>query len=243
MLGFVIILISVGLNYYLFNQSTDYYRELNAVRLDPLGLSYYPVELEQGNSTGRIRVVYFGDSRAENWPAPPDLTQFQFINRGIGAQTSAQVLQRFDQHVAPLQPQIIILQVGINDLKTLPLFPEQENSIVENCMANIRQIITRSTDLAATVVLTTIFPIGDVPLERRLFWSDDIAQAVDEVNTDIHSLAAENVIILDTFSLLADNAGVMQPEYAIDTLHINAAGYAILNESLESILTAIKADR
>lgn len=40
-----------------------------------------------------------------------------------GAQTSAQVVWRFAEHIAPLQPDKIILQVGINDLKTIPLFP------------------------------------------------------------------------------------------------------------------------
>ncbi len=53
-----------------------------------------------------------------------------FVNRGIGNQTTAQVLGHFHAHVAPLHPQTIILQVGINDLKTIPLFPEQAETII-----------------------------------------------------------------------------------------------------------------
>jgi lysophospholipase L1-like esterase len=45
---------------------------------------------------------------------------FSFVNRGINTQTSAQVLGRFDKHVVPLHPNIVIVQVGINDLKTIP---------------------------------------------------------------------------------------------------------------------------
>jgi hypothetical protein len=118
---FTILLISIGLNYYLFNLSLQYYRELNATRLDPLGLNHFSDPQEGANG---IIAVFFGDSRAESWP-PPNITGFEFINRGIGAQTTAQVIQRFDLHTAPLQPDIIIIQVGINDLKTIRYFPNK----------------------------------------------------------------------------------------------------------------------
>ena len=89
--------------------------------------------------------------------------------------------------------------------------------------------------------MTTIFPIGDVPLERRLFWSPDIAIAIDDVNTYIRSLAAPNVIVFDTNSLLANvDDGKIRAEYAQDELHINALGYAALNDELAHILVAFK---
>jgi lysophospholipase L1-like esterase len=187
--------------------------------------------------------VFFGDSRAASWPAPSGLDLFEFINRGIGAQTSAQVVLRFDEHVAPLQPQLIVVQVGINDLKTVPLFPESVSTIVENCKTNIGRIVTLSSDLGANVILTTIFPVGFVPFERRLLWSDDIPLALNEVNTYIRSLAREDVIILDTYSLLANSEGVMRSEFAIDTLHLNTAGYDVLNQQLVTVLTSLQSQQ
>jgi len=65
-------------------------------------------------------VVFFGDSRAYDWPAPSGLEGLEFVNRGIGNQTTAQVLGRFEAHIAPLHPQVVVLQVGINDLKLIP---------------------------------------------------------------------------------------------------------------------------
>jgi lysophospholipase L1-like esterase len=238
--GIIVLIISLALNYYLINQSSEYYRDLNATRLDPLGLNHYPIESETENSGDRIRVVFFGDSRAASWPAPLGLDQFDFTNRGIGAQTSAQVFLRFDEHVAPLKPQLVVVQVGINDLKTVPLFPESVSTIIENCKTNIERIVTMSSDLGANVILTTIFPVGFVPFERRLFWSDDIPLAVDEVNAYIRSLAREDVIILDTYSLLANSEGVMRSEFAIDTLHVNATGYEVLNQHLVTVLTSLQ---
>jgi lysophospholipase L1-like esterase len=234
----ILLLASLFLNYYLFRQGRHYYLQLNETRLDPLGLSYYhtgPVAQDPANP-GRMRVVFFGDSRAASWPAPPGLDQFEFINRGIGSQTSEQVVLRFDHHVAPLRPQILVVQVGINDLKTIPLFPGRREAIVACCQENVRQIVRRATDLGATVILTTIFPLAEVPLERRLFWSDEVALAIDELNGYVHALAGENVVVLDAFAILADDKGLVQTAYSRDLLHLNATGYEALNVVLARVL-------
>lgn len=233
-----ILLISLGLNFYLFDRGRGYYLELNATRLDPLGLGHFPTDPDQRHLTDpdRTTIVFFGDSRAASWPAPSNLAQFEFVNRGIGTHTSAQALLRFDLHVKPLQPQIVVVQVGINDLKTIPLFPERKATIINNCQENLRQIVAQSAELGATVILTTIFPVGPVPLERRPFWSDDVALAIREVNAYIRSLESAQVVILDAYTLLADNKGATRIVYYADLLHLNAHGYEPLNEELVRLL-------
>jgi len=237
----IALLISIAFNFILFKRGEQYYLQLNATRLDPLGLGFYPTGTDQhSNSTMQKKVVFFGDSRASNWTFPAGLDQFQFINRGIGAQTSVQVLERFDDHIVPLQPQVIIVQVGINDLKTIPIFPDQKASIIANCQANIEEIVSRSLDLDATVILTTIFPLGEVPLERKLFWSAEVAEAIGEINASIYSLEGDNVIVFDTAPILANEKGIVQPEYSRDLLHLTEAGYDALNEELMHILTTLE---
>ncbi len=101
-----ILLLSVALNLLLFVAARKYYLQRNAASLDPLGLSFYPAGSDpQPPTAAQLRVVFFGDSRAYDWPAPSGLEGFEFVNRGIGNQTTAQVLSRFDAHVAPLPPQ------------------------------------------------------------------------------------------------------------------------------------------
>lgn len=230
---------SVALNGFLFWQGQQYYRSLNANQLDPLGLDVYASAEEPSPAAGQIRVVFFGDSRASMWPAP-DLAGYQFINRGIGNQTSAQALGRFDRDVASLRPQIVIVQIGINDLKAIPLFPEQQTAIVADCEANIRQMVERARTLDATVILTTLFPLGEVPLERRPFWSPAVAGAVDEVNEFIRSLAGDGIIVLDAVPILADETGTARREYSRDLLHYNATGYEALNAALKEVLAQLK---
>lgn len=237
LLFLVALLVSLAFNVLLFFQARHYYLLLSKTNLDPLGIGAFsaksiPRDLARASTA---TVVFFGDSRAEMWQVPSNLQGFAFVNRGIGSQTSAQVLGRFNAHVLPLAPDLIIVQVGINDLKTIPLFPEQKAAIIANCKNNIQQVVLRSVNNGATVILTTIFPIGPVPLTRQPFWSPDIAQAVDEVNVYLYSLKTKKVLILDAYSLLAEKKKV-KSNYVYDTLHINERGYKKLNQELTRVL-------
>jgi lysophospholipase L1-like esterase len=226
--------VSLGANYLLFRRGEDYYLQLNATRLDPLGLERYPVDAALATPAAP-RVVFYGDSRAAQWPAPA-LEGFEYANRGVGAQTSAQVARRFDAHVRPLAPDVVIIQVGINDLKTIPLFPDRRKSIIRNLQANIRQMVEDATRMGATVILTTIFPAGEVSIERSFFWSSAVDQGILAVNEDIRSLAADRVIVYDSYAALVGEDGAVRPEYSLDLLHLTDAGYARLNEDLARIL-------
>ena len=231
------LLASLGANIVLFKSSDDYYRDLNATRLDPLGLEAFPAESEQDSARvpGETLVVFFGDSRAAQWPAPK-VPGVRFVNRGVGAQTTAQSLGRFAAHVEPLRPDLVIVQVGINDLKTIPLFPDHERKIIDRCKANTKAIVDHSLELGAKVILTTVIPPAEVPLERRVYWSDRVSAAVDEVNAYVRSLEGPSVTVFEPGRVLADDRGIVRAEYSLDFLHLNATGYAKLNNALVRVL-------
>lgn len=209
------------------------------MRLDPLELEKYSSEGYQTDEHyDKERIVFFGDSRAASWPSPVS-DSYEYINRGIGAQTSAQVLQRFDKHITPLKPEFIVLQVGINDLKVIPLIPERKEQIIDNLKANIYEIVQKSINIEAAVILTTIFPFEKVPFWRNQFWSDDVAISVNEINLFIQSLKMDNVVIFDAYSLLVGEDGIIQPEYSKNLLHLNAEGYDLLNYELIELIKNI----
>ena len=136
---------------------------------------------------------------------------------------------------------ITIGKKGINDLKTIPLFPERKQEIIENCEANIQKIVQDSLDTNVTVILTTIFPTsGNVPLARRPVWSDDIYQAINEVNLFIESLGSDQVIVFNTASLLSNADGNTKSEYSLDLLHLTANGYGTLNLELVKALQSLQ---
>lgn len=240
-IGFVVLFgllfVSLSLNLILYAQGREYYLELNRTRLDPLGLASYPtLTLPRTTFAEKHRVLFFGDSRAAAWTIPTEAAELTLFNRGIGSQTSAQAVGRFSSHVLPLQPDIIVIQIGINDLKTIPLFPEQKATIIANCKANISRLVELSVQSGAQVILTTIFPLGRLPVERRPFWSEDVEIAIEDVNQFITTLESDHVKVFDTAKVLANASGITDSQYSQDFLHLNAEGYNALNRELVPLL-------
>ncbi|MGD1702152.1 SGNH/GDSL hydrolase family protein [Dapis sp. BLCC M229] len=238
----IITLVSLWLNFLFFNRSRNFYLKLNSLQLNPLAINYYPLAPnpeETGNSQQK-NIIFFGDSRARAWNLPEGFDDFNFIDRGISGQTTGQVLGRLNRHIKPLYPDIVIVQVGVNDLYRIPLFPENKETIISECKSNIKEIVSQSRQLGAVVILTTIFPLAEVPLERKIFWSPDIViSAIKEVNDFIYSLENKEVIIFDTGDILVNQQGKVREEYSRDFLHLNRAGYKTLNEKLMPILQGL----
>jgi hypothetical protein len=111
------LLLSALANVYFLRLGRHFFRELSLARLDP---SASPKLI-------RPMTAVWLPRRKSRWclwaihAPPPGLRQsalpgFVFINRGVNGHTAVQTQQRFDQHVTPLQPDIVVIQVGINDL-------------------------------------------------------------------------------------------------------------------------------
>ncbi len=233
-----LLLASLASNYYFYKKAL---LRMYADKLDPIGLNYYPDAPSNGvlkpKNKLKPNILFYGDSRALSW-GNPTLEKYEFINRAIGGQTSVQIVSRFQQHVIVHQPDIIILQLCVNDLKMIPLFPVQEKEIISNCKNNLQQLLQLAQNIKAKVVLSTVFPLGDVSIMHKAFGIREtpIIKAIDEVNTYIHSLADDKTVILDAYSLLKGEAKKIDPRYSQDWLHLNASGYEILNTELVNLL-------
>jgi lysophospholipase L1-like esterase len=235
---------SLAVNAWLSSRVFEQYVAAWEVRLDPVGLAGYPIAAEatRPDPRGR-RVVFFGDSRALAWTGAAQLSGFEVVNRGIGRETSAQALERFERHVAPLQPEAVVIQVGVNDLKLVSLRPERASEIIEACVTNIGAIVARARALGARVVLTTIFPVGEPPLYLRPVASDATRKAIDSVNERLRALAGPGVVVLDAALLLSDAQGGIAAAYRHDWLHIAPAGYVAMNADLARSLESSNESR
>ena len=164
------------------------------------------------------RIVFYGDSRIGEWPQPK-IGGFEFINRGFAGQTSSQVLLRYDNHVKPLGADIILVQVGINDLMTIPFFPERKAEIITGLKRNLLEIIKMAQEQGTAVFLTTIFPIGEEPLAPELFWFDEVNLAVSEVNQFISSLSLKLINLQSKVESSENiNSGVCDKLFELNTI-------------------------
>ncbi|MFW5432520.1 MAG: SGNH/GDSL hydrolase family protein [Methylophilaceae bacterium] len=214
-------------SYVIFNHGKNYYHSLNALRLDPLELH----KVDITNPPENLALVFYGDSRAQQWPEP-DWLKGRTLNIGIGGQTTEQILARFDHHLSPLSPKVVVVQAGMNDIKTIPLFPNQEAEIIARCKENLKKIVEQSQQQGIHVFITTIFPTGKLPLVRRPFWSDRVNFAMGDINQYIHSFASDSVTVIESKDVLAGKNGLIKPAFSYDFLHLTTAGYDKLNDSL-----------
>jgi lysophospholipase L1-like esterase len=108
------------------------------------------------------RVVFMGDSITDLWRLDEYFPGKGYVNRGIGGQTTPQMLVRMYPDVINLKPAVMVLLAGTNDIarNTGPMTSEM---IQENIMA--------MTELAQhhgiKVILCSILPVSDYPFLRQ----------------------------------------------------------------------------
>lgn len=176
------------------------------------------------------RVVFFGDSRADWWIVP-NLPGLQCIPLGTPGATSVYLARQFRTMVAPLQPEIVVIQMGVNDLASLAYYPAKQAEVVAAVCAAIASVVDEARAMGCRVVLTTIFPLAHGPLPDRV-----VQEAIASVNRELLNLAGPGVQVLDSAAVLCGPDGYVRPEYAEDEAHLSAAGYAALNAALAPLL-------
>ena len=70
-------------------------------------------------AAGEKRVVFMGDSITEGWHFDKPGGVFAakpYVNRGISGQTTPQMVLRFHQDVIALQPKVVVILAGTNDI-------------------------------------------------------------------------------------------------------------------------------
>ncbi len=167
------------------------------------------------------RVVYFGDSITEGWlKGIVGINSADVLNRGVGGQTTAQMLVRFRADVLNLNPKIVHLMAGTNDIAG-NTGPTSINRIKEAIMSMVEQ--ARGRDIR--VILASI------PPAKSFGWNPRVNPVphIRTMNKWIAEYAAkEGLTHVDYYSALADWDGAFNRSLTFDGVHPNAEGYAVM---------------
>lgn len=232
----VSLILSVSLNIVLARRFSQCYRQLQMVRLDPAMSGV--LRTEDGvpdHARNEPLVILLGDSRISQWSPSPSVSGCRVINHGVNGQTTALCLLRLEKDVLASHPRAVVMQIGVNDLKLIGLFPDRKRFIVDSCWRNIRQLVDRITAQDIDIVILTIFPPGPVGLLRRSVWSREIDASIEEINARLLGLAGPGITVVDCDPVLKP-AGRLNREYARDTLHLTPSAYEALNHQVAPIL-------
>jgi len=189
-----------------------------------------------------LRVVFMGDSITDLWAKSPQSGGFflgkPYLGRGIGGQTTPQMLVRFRPDVIALSPRIVVILAGTNDIagNTGPM-------TIGETEANLASMAELARVNGIKVVLASILPVSSYGHSADgTAWDATVDRSPEKIlalNEWIKKYAADHrLLYLDYFSEMVDGKGMLKRELSEDGLHPNRAGYAIMAPLAEQAIQA-----
>jgi lysophospholipase L1-like esterase len=181
---------------------------------------------------GENRVVFMGDSITDGWPIPEYFPGKPYVNRGIGGQTTPQMLIRFRHDVIDLKPRAVVILAGTNDIagNTGPMTVEE----VEANYASMAEL-ARANDIR--VVFSSVIPVNNYTPLAEPFFLTRPPEKIVALNDWLKAYCAANGhVYLDYFGAMVDEKGMLNRALAEDGLHPNKAGYKIMAPLAEAAI-------
>jgi acyl-CoA thioesterase-1 len=179
------------------------------------------------------RVVFFGDSITDIWHLDEYFPGKPYLNRGIGGQTTPQMLVRFRQDVIDLHPKVVVILAGTNDIagNTGPMSLED----IEADYASFAEL-ARANNIR--VVLSSVLPVHNYTPKSQNMYAQRSPEKILALNSWLKSYVAAHLdcLYLDYFSAMVDEKGLLKRDVAEDGLHPNAAGYKIMAPLAEAAI-------
>lgn len=181
-------------------------------------------------AAGEKRVVFMGNSITEGWINTDGafFKENKYINRGIGGQTTPQMLVRFRADVVNLKPKVVVILAGTNDIagntgpSTLEMIENNLSSMVDLAKAN-----------GIKVLLCSVLPAYDYPWKPGL----QPAEKIEALNAWMKEYAARSGnTYVDYWTALADERKGMKPENAKDGVHPTLVGYKIMEPIVQQAI-------
>jgi len=201
------------------------------MHLDWPNMAYYDAQnklVDLENNSGRV--VFMGNSITQGWEQfmPKMFDNHTYINRGIGGQTTPQMLLRFRQDVIALQPKIVVILSGTNDIAgNTPL------KDLENVAGHIFSMAELAHAQGIKVILCSVIPAADYPWRS----GKSPEKKIPKLNSMIQDYCSENnFYYLDYFSAMTDGKNGLIENYGYDGVHPNEKGYLVMTKAVEKAI-------
>lgn len=180
---------------------------------------------------GQARVVFLGDSITDAWPemSPALFANPAFIGRGISAQTTPHMLVRLRADVIRLQPAVVVILAGTNDIagNTGP-------ATVAQITDNIESMLQLARANGIRVVLLSVLPAS------RYYWNpaQRPGPRIVALNASLKALAARTGdLYVDLHTPMADAEAGLPKAWSDDGVHPNRAGYERMRPLVQQAIT------
>ena len=204
---------------------------------DWFGFNRYKADNERIIASGNYpEVVFMGNSITDNWAYfhPDFFNSHNFCGRGIGGQTSAQMLVRFNDDVIDLHPKAVVIMAGTNDVAHNEYWVSPER-VVDNIVAMCNQAQANGI----VPIISSIPPCSEFPWRKEI---KKPGQTIVDINKSLKAYAdANGIVYLDYHSALTDENLGLPKTLSDDGCHPLPDTYFTMEEMvLEAISIALK---
>ncbi len=192
-------------------------------------------KLESDTFYSEKTIVTLGDSLTCNGGWTEDVSDIigtDIINCGIGGDSTAGALARFDRDVKPHNPDIVILMIGCNDL----LAASFSQATVNKYKQDLLKIYDKCTEIGAQVIFMTHNKIKTSSFEgeRRYATFGGVVGSTDKMMSTMKEVAEEkDALVIDNWSYWKE---LREESYLIDTCHPNGEGYDLYVKNVSEFL-------
>lgn len=179
------------------------------------------------------RVVLFGDSITDSWASqrPEFFAANGFVGRGISGETTANMLLRFRADVIDIEASTVVILAGINDIAMNLGDNYNEDATFSNLVSMVE--LCRMNGIRP--VLCSLLP------SNYIRWRTEVTDALEKVislNARVKAYCVRHgVTYVDYYSAFVGPDGrTIREGITNDTVHPNAAGYAIMEGLLQETL-------
>ena len=214
LLGLISASIGIGYHYGVYEKNIQ--KETHNIFYD-----YYVAKVaqfkEDNKTLGEVDVAFLGDSLTDGYPVQDWYPQYKVVNRGIGGDSTWGLEERLDCSAYDVNPKVIVLLIGINNLDTMLQNYERIVQKIKQNLPNTKIIIESLTPES-----------GDFAFRNP--------QAISN-NVKVKNIAQRNgCTYIDMYSELLDpNTNELKHEYTIEGLHFTPQGY----EKITGVLTPV----
>ena len=186
----------------------------------------------------RPELLFIGDSITHNWETDCYFPEYYTVNRGIGGDISEDLKNRFQADALDLEPERIVLLVGINDLNQIAgdrwwrMEGPDPETVTGRLIANLREIVKMGNDAGIPMYVGTLLPVHF----PEFFGCSEVAPLVRRVNGEIRRMAEEGRLILVDYESAFERAEEGAEALCRDGLHPIASGYAVMADCLRKAL-------
>jgi len=190
---------------------------------------------EQNRQPVRPDAVFLGNSITQNWRNfhPDFFTLNNYVGKGIGGEVTSQVLNRFRQDVLGLEPCVVVILAGTNDIAQ-----NQGYVTHRQIMDNIASMADLARFHNIRVILCSVLP-AEMYLWRSEEFNREVlpGQAIQRLNDMIRQYALENDCeYVDFWTPMSNGKGGMKEELSSDGVHPHPDAYFIMEELVTPVI-------